>query len=74
VAAGSEGDAVRAVQSQFQARSLSGDPSRGIQIDGVFGPKTDDGVRAFQRAGGLAVDGIVGPLTWNALVNGVLAG
>ena len=70
---GSEGDAVRGVQSQLQARNLSGDPSRGLQIDGIFGPKTDAAVRGFQQAAGLAVDGIVGPITWNALVNGVLA-
>ncbi len=70
---GSSGDAVRGVQSQFQARNLSGDPSKGLQVDGIFGPKTDATVRGFQQAAGLAVDGIVGPFTWNALVNGVLA-
>lgn len=70
---GSQGDAVRGVQSQFQARNLSGDPSKGLQVDGIFGPKTDAAVRGFQQAAGLAVDGIVGPFTWNALVTGVLA-
>jgi peptidoglycan hydrolase-like protein with peptidoglycan-binding domain len=70
---GSAGDAVRGVQSQFQARNLSGDPSQGLQVDGIFGPKTAAAVRGFQQAAGLAVDGIVGPITWNALVNGVLA-
>jgi peptidoglycan hydrolase-like protein with peptidoglycan-binding domain len=70
---GDEGDAVRAVQSQFQARNLSGDPSRGLQVDGIFGPLTDAAVRRFQQAVGLAVDGIVGPITWNALVTGALA-
>jgi peptidoglycan hydrolase-like protein with peptidoglycan-binding domain len=70
---GSQGEAVRGVQSQFQARNLSGDPSKGLQIDGIFGPKTDAAVRGFQDAAGLVADGIVGPSTWNALVNGVLA-
>jgi len=70
---GSQGDAVRGVQSQFQARNLSGDPSKGLQVDGIFGPITDATVRGFQQAAGLAVDGIVGPVTWNALVNGALA-
>jgi peptidoglycan hydrolase-like protein with peptidoglycan-binding domain len=71
---GSQGDPVRGVQSQFQARNLSGDPSKGLQVDGIFGPKTDAAVRGFQKAAGLGVDGIVGPFTWNALVNGALAG
>lgn len=70
---GSNREAVRGVQSQFQARNLSGDPSKGLQVDGIFGPKTDAAVRGFQQAAGLAVDGIVGPITWNALVNGALA-
>jgi peptidoglycan hydrolase-like protein with peptidoglycan-binding domain len=71
---GSRGDAVRAVQSQFQARNLSGDLSKGLQIDGIFGPKTEAEVQSFQQAVGIGVDGIVGPATWNSLVNGALAG
>src|SRR5512133_3844355 len=46
---GSEGDAVRGVQEEFQFRNLSGDPSKGPQIDGIFGPQTEAAVRAFQR-------------------------
>jgi len=72
VAKGSQGEAVRGVQSQFAARA--GEPGKGLQVDGIFGPKTDDAVRAFQAADSLTVDGIVGPNTWNALVNGALAG
>lgn len=35
--------------------------------DGIFGSKTDKGVRQFQADQGLVVDGVVGPKTWNAL-------
>ncbi len=72
---GSEGDAVRAVQSQFVARRGQGsDEGTPLAIDGIFGPKTDAAVRAFQEAAQLTADGIVGPRTWYALVTGVLAG
>lgn len=58
VAQGSEGDAVRAVQSVFD-----------IDVDGVFGPITDKHVRDFQEMFGATVDGIVGPETWLLLVS-----
>jgi peptidoglycan hydrolase-like protein with peptidoglycan-binding domain len=73
VSRGSTGDAVRGVQEEFQFRNLSGDPSQGIQVDGIFGPLTDAAVRSFQQALGLVVDGIVGPLTWRALISGMLS-
>jgi peptidoglycan hydrolase-like protein with peptidoglycan-binding domain len=66
VAQGSTGDAVRAVQSQVAARIGT------FAVDGIFGPNTDDVVRHFQGDLGLTVDGIVGPQTWNALVNSAL--
>lgn len=66
---GSTGDAVRAVQSQIHSR---GDGAV-IAIDGIFGPATTDAVRAFQTLLGLSADAIVGPQTWNHLVNGYLA-
>ncbi len=36
-------------------------------IDGVFGPRTQTAVMAFQRDTHIAVDGIVGVQTWTAL-------
>jgi peptidoglycan hydrolase-like protein with peptidoglycan-binding domain len=75
---GSQGDAVRGVQEEFQFRNLSGDPNQGLQVDGIFGPETDAAVRGFQQAlhqdiPSVAVDGIVGPVTWRALVSGMLS-
>ena len=41
----------------------------GRVFEGVrFGAETDAGVRAFQRAMGLAADGMVGKDTWTALL------
>jgi len=69
---GSQGDAVRAVQEEFRFRA--GEPSQALQVDGIFGPRTDAAVHGFQQALGITVDGIVGPVTWRALVSGMLSG
>lgn len=37
-------------------------------IDGVFGPDTQEAVKAAQRLYKLDPDGVVGPATWNALL------
>lgn len=70
---GSRGEAVRGVQDQAQFRNLSGDPSKGVAVDGIFGPRTEQFVRGFQQADGLAADGVVGPMTWQALIAGDLS-
>jgi murein L,D-transpeptidase YcbB/YkuD len=36
-------------------------------IDGDFGAKTEEAVKAFQKTEGLTVDGIVGKATWSRL-------
>lgn len=38
-----------------------------IKVDGQFGIKTRQAVIAFQKKNNLHADGIVGPVTWNAL-------
>jgi len=62
VANGGTGPAVQACQALV---TLRGYP---IEVDGQFGPITESSVRAFQSDHGLAVDGIVGPQTWAAMV------
>lgn len=37
-------------------------------VDGIFGSNTANAVKAFQRANGLSVDGIVGQNTWRKLL------
>lgn len=75
VRAGSRGEAVRGVQYElFVHRDGTGDPRVERHVDGIFGPKTDAAVRPFQKALELKVDGIVGPMTWQALVSGMLEG
>lgn len=40
----------------------------GYAVDGDFGPRTEEAVKAFQGDHGLAGDGIAGPQTWEALL------
>ena len=62
VSYGSRGDAVRKLQELLNA--LGYDCG---SVDGIFGSKTKAAVLAFQKANGLGMDGIVGPLTWAKL-------
>jgi hypothetical protein len=42
-----------------------------IKVDGIFGSLTDLATKAFQRENGIEPDGVVGPLTWSLVENGV---
>ena len=44
-------------------RTRAGEPGKGLQVDGIFGPQTDTAVRGFKQALQITVDGIVGPVT-----------
>ena len=65
---GSRGEAVRDLQ-----RRLSG-LGHPLDGDGIFGPATEQAVRAFQAGHGLAADGIVGPQTAESLQAAAKAG
>jgi peptidoglycan hydrolase-like protein with peptidoglycan-binding domain len=71
---GNTGDAVRGVQEVMKFHDQSDGEGPGVQVDGIFGPRTDSFVRGFQTAVGTPSDGIVGPITWRALVSGMLSG
>ncbi|MEW2498676.1 N-acetylmuramoyl-L-alanine amidase [Streptomyces nodosus] len=61
---GSTGAQVSAAQSLLNAQGFDAGT-----VDGSFGPKTTSAVTAFQKARGLAADGVVGARTWTALLS-----
>lgn len=65
---GSRGDSVRTLQTALNNAGYS------LDVDGIFGDKTYNAVRQYQRANGLSVDGIVGTNTWGALMGGGSSG
>lgn len=66
---GSRGDDVREVQEMLISQGYLNDDA-----DGIFGPKTEAAVRAFQQEKGLDATGIVGEGTYNALKQGTADG
>ena len=58
---GSRGPDVKSIQ---QSLGMARD-----EQDGIFGPKTEAAVRAFQQEAGIQVDGVVGPETRAALMD-----
>jgi Putative peptidoglycan binding domain len=61
VRVGSSGSDVEALQQQLAVAGHA------CTVDGKFGPATRAAVVAFQRQRGLAADGVVGAMTWQAL-------
>lgn len=59
---GSKGENVTYLQKQLTILGYSTGA-----VDGIFGVKTLEAVRAFQADNGLAIDGIVGSKTWRKL-------
>ena len=62
---GSKGDSVKECQTQLEKAGYSVGP---CGIDGDFGRATLAAVKAFQKDHGLAVDGVVGPVTRKELM------
>ena len=59
---GSRGTEVKKLQEQLNKLGYNAGA-----VDGIFGSHTESAVKAFQKANGLVVDGIVGPKTQNKL-------
>ena len=66
---GNRGRDVRAIQYFLNFLGFFNDRLPQIKVDGIFGPATENAVRQFQSQYGLAVDGIVGRNTWNAILD-----
>ena len=58
---GSRGNDVIVLQTALNAAGYA------VDVDGIFGKKTQSAVENYQKANGLSVDGIVGAKTWEAL-------
>lgn len=65
---GDQDQAVRTLQHLFNFHGSA------LETDGVFGEATQAAVKQFQTAHALTDDGVVGPLTWPALVSDVANG
>lgn len=65
VSYGSRGDAVRQLQSALNRRGYQ------LAEDGVFGAKTREAVRDYQKKNGLQLDGVAGQQTWGHLMAAV---
>ncbi|WP_419993712.1 penicillin-insensitive murein endopeptidase [Streptomyces boninensis] len=60
---GATGPAVKAVQSQLNAKR-----NAGLTVDGTFNATTTAAVKSYQSHAGIGADGIVGPTTWKNLL------
>ena len=58
VQSGSQGEAVRAVQSQLASRGMA------VAVDGDFGPQTAQAVTAYKQQRGLGAGAVVRRLPW----------
>ena len=65
ITSGAKGEDVKAAQILLTGRDCRGNMHA---PDGIFGPNTLGATRLFQEKCGLTPDGIIGPLTWKALL------
>lgn len=61
---GTKGPLAAAIQAALCADGQT------IDIDGEFGPKTENALREFQKKNDLEVDGVAGPATYAKLLGG----
>ena len=66
---GATGDKVRQLQQQLARVSKTYSAIPTVRVDGVYGPATQQAVRAFQQIFGLPVTGVVDYNTWYEISN-----
>lgn len=65
-------DAVKTLQMILNARGFTDANEKPLAVDGSFGPATLYALKTFQdQTSGLEVDGVCGPASWKALLNGI---
>lgn len=64
---GSTGESVRQIQQHLNVISNAYPLIPKVAEDGIFGPRTEEAIKVFQRVFGLTQDGIVGFKTWYKL-------
>ena len=69
ITTGSSGNVVTQIQTFLRTIAQNNSAVPLITVDGIFGNQSKAAVIAVQRLAGLPQNGVVGPLTWNAIVN-----
>ncbi len=59
---------VRSLQTMLNVLSIDNPKYPTVIPDGIYGPDTMHAVTAFQRLNGIAVNGVVDQVTWDAIV------
>ncbi len=65
---GSTGKVVEQIQTYLRVIGQNNSSVPVINVDGVFGEATANAVRAVQRLYGIEETGVVGPVTWNDII------
>ena len=69
LASGQQGLAVYKMQEYINDLASKNPCLKPIPIDGVYGPRTRIAIQQYQYLSNLAIDGIIGAMTWDHIVN-----
>ena len=66
---GSDNDSVLLLQQYINVIAEVFPEVRSVDLTGYFGPQTESAIKAIQTLSGLEADGVVGPITWQAVTS-----